>query len=469
MMKRVTLLLITVLGAVPLVLGLNGCAPKASTATALPERPPTFDELMAIADKNLAPNSLIESYIYSQANGVGFQNVMKRAQTGDTTAELMACYLLTAGLGVKEDEASGYSLCEKAAEKGSGPAISNLIYRDYNASSKDVKWQTAFDAFTDLMEVDPGNAHRGLQFLYSEDHPKASRSKVYYHLEKSIAHKNTTAMIFLSQYDLGFYRNSQPNPMRAEKNLTEAYNLNDFDAGHELALQYRNGRVLEQDIPKYAAMTKRMAAFLHPKSMGELGYMYSTGEGAVEDQDKANALFRQSAEFGNPYSQKMIAHHLLFGPANSRDYESGVRYLEAQAQTGEIKAMTTLAEHFGRTEIEDPENKQVTWLSAAAMHGDRFSQDALGFSMMDTGYIEAMQPYIQSLEVGQKSGHPDASYLLARHYRAASGVARDIPKAQLILAKVAHLDDPRHAEEVEIIESYIEYFGSIEAIPEKVR
>ena len=233
-----------------------------------------------------------------------------------------------------------------------------------------------------------------------------------------------------------------------------------------MALEYRNGNRLPQDIEKYAVMIKRMAAFLHADSLGELGVMHKIGEGAVLDQQKANALFRQAANLGHRYSQKMIAHPLLFGPINSRDYVKGVEYLEYQAESGDVQAMTTLADHYARDEIEDPQNQQFTWLSKAAMYGDTGAQEILGFSMMETGHMEAIQPYIQALEQAHKAGHTDASYLLARHYRAASGVRRDLKKAKRILAKVAHLDDPRVRDEIEVIESYVSYFGGIDAVPD---
>lgn len=99
------------------------------------------------------------------------------------------------------------------------------------------------------------------------------------------------------------------------------------------------------------------------------------------------------------------------------------------------------------------------------MYGDSGAQEILGFSMMETGYMEAIQPYIQALEQAHQAGHADASYLLARHYRAASGVRRDLRKAKLILNKVRHLDDPRVKDEIEIIESYVSYFGGIDKVP----
>ena len=41
---------------------------------------------MSLTERNQAPNALIQSYINGQPEGVGFQTVMKRAQTGDVTA-----------------------------------------------------------------------------------------------------------------------------------------------------------------------------------------------------------------------------------------------------------------------------------------------------------------------------------------------------------------------------------------------
>lgn len=458
MTKHVKTVLLTLFGS----LSLAACQSKSAE---LPERPPTFDELMVLADKNLAKNSLIQSYIYSQEDGVGFQNVMALAQTGHTKAELMACYLLIDGIGVTEDGNLGYPLCEKAASKGSAVTKINLVYRDIRDERLNMSWQEKYRAFDDLRDETPSHAHRGLQALYRSDQEYPFRPLMYYHLKQAIRHKNTNAMMALSEFDLRIYPKKLRNPKRAEKNLKKAYALYDFDAGHMLALEYREGTSLPQDTETYVSMIQRMANFLHPASMGELGYLHAMGIGVEKDYGKAKELWRQSAKFGNAYSQSMITHDLLFGPEASRDYETGVRYLENRAKNGDVKAMTSLAKHYGRPEIDDPENKRLIWLSNAALLGDLMSQEALGMGMMETGYIEAMQPYIQALEKGVENENLNASYLLARHYRAASGIARDLEKAQLILSRVAHLEDPRVIEEMEIIEGYISHFGGIDAVP----
>jgi len=130
-----------------------------------------------------------------------------------------------------------------------------------------------------------------------------------------------------------------------------------------------------------------------------------------------------------------------------------------------MNAMMALANHYAKPDIDDPNNKSITWFAHAAMGGNQTAQETLGFSMMETGYIKEMQPYIAFLEAAQKHGHPDASYLLARHYRAASGVKRNLKKAKAILNKVAHLDDPRITEEIQIVEDHIIYFsGKIPAV-----
>lgn len=447
-------------------LGLTSLLYLSSKTAKLPERPPTFDELMQLADKDLAKNSLINSYVYSQKEGVAFNKIMARAKTGETKAEVMACYLLVSGTGIQKNKPLGYSLCEAAAEKGSIPAKTNLIYRDFYNNPENMNWQEAYDAFEDLMASDPGRAHRGLQFLHRQNHPKASRAMMYHHLKQAIKHKNTNAMHALSEFDLRVHPKKYRTPIRAETNLKRAYALNDFDAGYALAIEYREGNMLPQNLPEYEAMIKHMAIFFHPASMSELGYMHKTGKGAELNEDKANALDTQAAKFGHPYSQERIGHHLLFGPIESRDYETGIRYLRTQAKNGSVVAMTGLAAHYEKPEISDPRNERIIWLAEAAMRGDENSREILGFGMMETGYIEEMQPYIQVLEAKQKLGDPEASFLLARHYRAASGVNRDIQKAQIILRKVAHLKHPKVTEEIDIIDGYISHFGGIAAIPE---
>lgn len=437
---------------------ISGCSPK-TTAITLPERPPTFDELMRLADSDLAKDGLIKAYIYSQADGVGFQRIMGHAETGDIEAQVMACYLLASGIGVEKNEQLGFSLCEKAAAKGSIQAKTNLIYRDFNSDPNTMNWQETYDAFDGLMESAPGRAHRGLQFLYRQDHPKASMPMMYEHLFQAIKYKNTNAMLALSEFDLNIHPVKYRNYARAERNLKQAYALNDFDAGYKLAIQYREGSKLTQNLPAYETMIKRMAAFLHPKSMGELAYMHASGKGAKQDQEKSNALHAKAASFGNPYSQEMIGYQLLTAPQGSADYEMGLKYLTTHADNGNMNAMMALANHYAKPDIDDPNNKSITWFAHAAMGGNQTAQETLGFSMMETGYIKEMQPYIAFLEAAQKHGHPDASYLLARHYRAASGVKRNLKKAKAILNKVAHLDDPRITEEIQIVEDHIIYFS----------
>ena len=146
-----------------------------------------------------------------------------------------------------------------------------------------------------------------------------------------------------------------------------------------------------------------------------------------------------------------------------------MNFLQPQAEAGDIGAIVLLAEHYERPEISDPDNKHITWLSKAALLGNVNAQNRLGFGMMETGFIEAMQPYIQSLDAAHKSGNSTASYLLARHYRAASGVKRDLAKAQLILNQAQSSDEPRIEQEINIIEGYISHFGGIESVPEIIQ
>ena len=438
--------------------------PNRTAVAALPERPPTFQELMLLADNGLAQNSLIQSYIYNQPNGMGAQRVFAEAAKGDDEAELMSCYLLIAGIGIEEDEDRGYEICETSAKKGFSAAKANLIYRDLRANPDNMDWKGAHKKFQALIKTDPARAHRGLQSLYGLDHPKASPQLMRYHLQQAIKHGNTNAMHGLAEFDFRG-RPRYRNVPRGKRNLEKAYSLNDFDAGYTLAIEYKTGRYFEKDLERYAEMIQRMSAFLHPASLGELGYMYKAGLGVEKDDGKASDLFARAAELGNPYAQKMAGFSLLSDPTSLQDRQSGIKYLEIHARSGDVHAMVGLARHYETEGVANPNNEKAHWRARAAMHGDQHSQDILGYGYMDTGYIKEVAPYIAALEIPAKAGDPYASFLLARHYRAASGVDRDIRKAQLILKKVAHAEHPRVIEEMDVIEGYITYFGSIDASP----
>lgn len=436
------------------------------TPPALPERPPTFDEIMTLFNKGMASNSLIDSYIYGQDDRVAFKSVMARARTGDLKADMLACHMLVRGVGIVRNDALGYAFCERAAEKGSPNGKAYLIYRDYDKNPDLKSWIDTRDAFTALLNTAPSIGHGGLQLLYRPESPYTSMPMMFYHLERAVAHDNTFAMHDLSKFDLLIYPEEYRDPARAEKNLKKAYALNNFDAGHRLALEYRDGDLIEKDVARYETMIKRMAAFLHPDSMGTLAYMHATGNGAALDEAKSNALHIKAAAWGSKFSQETIAYHFLFGPEEDRDFTTGVRYLTRPAEDGKISAMIGLSRHYGRPEIDDPDNQHVAWLAKAAIQGSERAQDELGFGMMETGYIEQMQPYIRFLEDGHAAGDPNASFLLARHYRAASGVTRDLWKAINILQAAAHFEHPKIIEELDVVKGYIIHFGGIGAVPD---
>lgn len=436
------------------------------TPPALPERPPTFDEIMALFEKGLASDSLIDSYIYGQDDGVAFRTVIASARTGDLKADMLACHMLVRGVGIVRNDALGYAFCERAAEKGSPNGKAYLIFRKLHDNPGPESWKEAHRAYSDLVDTAPDLGHVGLQFLYSPDSENPSMTRMYYHLGKAIAHDNSIAMDRLANFDLYINDERYRNPRRAEKNLLKAYALNNFEAGYRLAHEYKRGHLIKQDVARYETMIKHMAAFRHPDAMGALGFMHLTGEGAELDEAKANALFETSAALGSAYSQKMIAYHFLFGPEDERDHATGLRYLTALAEDGDVSAMLDLSKHYDRAEIDDPDNHHVAWLAKAAIHGSERAQDELGFGMMETGYSEQMQPYIHFLQDRHILGDPNASFLLARHYRAASGVPRNLPRAIKILEAAAQSGHERIAEEMDVVQGYISHFGGIDAVPE---
>jgi len=396
-------------------------------------------------------------------SGVGAEKVLVLAEQGNVSAMTLACYALYFGLGGVQDIPKSTFHCETAAEAGSSAAQFNLIYNEFNSDPKHGNWQETHDAFAKLMKAAPNRAHRGLQFLYSQNHPNASYRLMEHHALEGIKLGNTASMLSLAQVDL-FGPPRVQNFERAEQNLKRAYDLYDFEAGLTLAREYRNGTRLEQDEDAYTSMVIRMAKFEHRDSIAELAYMYDTGRGVAQSEAKSTELHLKAAALGSAFSQEMVGYRLIKSE-QVQERKKGIAYLEASAAKGKIDSMRALSEFYARKDISDPNNNKTKWLAMAALHGDEYSQETLGFGYMETGYIEQMAPYIDVLILGHKSGNANASYLLARHYRAASGVKRDIRKARDILNSVKDSGHPRVKEELEIIQSHIDFFGGIDAIP----
>ena len=436
---------------------------KGNAPLNLPERAPSFEELMALADKNKASESLIQGYFNSVPTGTGTAKVIDLAEQGNLSAMTLACAVLNTGLGGVQDLTKSSQYCQSAADAGSTAAKANLIFGGFNSNPNNGNWQETHDAFTALMKIAPARAHQGLQFLYKQNHPKASYKSMEHHALEGIKLDNTLSMYGLAMTDL-FGPPQVQNFKRAEQNLKRAYELYDFDSGLALAREYRNGTRLKQNEDAYTSMVKRMAKFEHRDSIAELAYMYDTGRGVAQNQATSTELHLKAAALGSTFSQEMVGYRLIKSK-QIQERKKGIAYLEATAAQGKIDAMRALSEFYARKDIADPENNKTKWRAMAALHGDEPSQEILGFGYRETGYIEQMAPYIDVLNRAHESGNVNASFLLARHYRAASGVKRDIRKAQKILNSVKNSGHPRVKEEFDIIQSHIEFFGGIDAIP----
>ncbi|MDX1540347.1 MAG: hypothetical protein R3349_02975, partial [Geminicoccaceae bacterium] len=119
---------------------------------------------------------------------------------------------------------------------------------------------------------------------------------------------------------------------------------------YELGKAYRDGRGVERDPLKAAALLEQAASLpsdQQPFAAYHLARMYQEGDGVRRDPKRARQLFEQSLRSGYDQAASSLGLMMVEGQGGPRAVDDGRLLLERAAAGGDVDAHLVLAETFG--------------------------------------------------------------------------------------------------------------------------
>lgn len=264
--------------------------------------------------------------------------LLKKAESGDSTAQrhLGSCYYR--GLGIKKDITKAIELWEKAALQGDIKAQSNLgslYFLDQKRYDKAYEW-----------------------------FKKASDSGDTYAMDKLGTFYN---------YGLGVAKDEKEG-FRLHKKAAEQM---DPFALYNLALDYETGRGTDKNMQMAIKVYSQAASAGSPEAQYDLGILYFDGKGVPQNNQKAFELFNMAAAQNHQKAKDMVPMlKILIKPQNTTDSYSAE--LARKAETGDVVAQRNLGVCYyqGRGVTQDYK-KSVKWITKSAEQGDEQSKKML--------------------------------------------------------------------------------------------
>lgn len=345
------------------------------------------------------------------------------AEGGNTNAMCNAAYCYATGTAGKVDAGKAFGLYQKAAEAGDLNGMTNLagcylngfgtkqdaveaikwLVEALNAGAKNLQ-ETLEQVLASLSPEDikkfMQSGYNAAQYQMAEYCLKSKKSKDailwYVQSYKSGNADAVTRMMTLAE-DFRHRKNGQ------KENLPFAYQLydaaaecRDIEARTKVAYCLYNGIGIEKDTKRAFALYEQLANEGNENGMANVGLIYSTGDGAEKDYEKAIYWLQKAMSIGDKCAAKALPT-VYFEYAKSLGTEDpkgeGRKYLAMAAEKGEegaVKTMNALAENEARN--GDPD--------AAFKLGMKY--EALG--QLDTAKVW----YTQAVA----NGHPQATQML---------------------------------------------------------
>jgi TPR repeat protein len=232
-------------------------------------------------------------------------------------------------------------------------------------------------------------------------------------------------------------------------------------ATNDLGVMYQNGVGVPQDDSEAAKLFQRAAELGDAAGQANLGFMYARGRGVPNDQPKAFEWTQKSAEQGYAVGEMNLGFLYLHGEGTAPDAQRAIESLTKAAQQGLVEAQGHLARAYLGIETPEGDEAAFKWLSIAAEHGDKKSNNLLdilhgsgqgGLKINSGQELTAVRLKAQNSDPGAQnslgtlyttSSNPVLAYfwfsLLAENRQAdatrrknAKGILKLMPKAMMI-------------------------------------
>ena len=206
----------------------------------------------------------------------------------------------------------------------------------------------------------------------------------------------------------------------------------DSSACYDLAVQYYEGRGVEQDYTQAAEWFQKAAEQGNSQAQYKLGVMYSFGQGVAQDSVEAVQWFRKAAEQELPEAQYCLGVMYATGQGVGRDYAAAAQWYTRAANGGSAAAQYMLGVIYSKGQgVTRDSETSLQWYIKAAEQGVPTAQYLLavlyekGQGVVIPNEAESLKWYTMAAE----HGHADAQYELAMKYMVGQGAEQDFVKA----------------------------------------
>jgi TPR repeat protein len=416
-----------------------------SVQTEPPRKPSIFDSIPRTKPPKPATNQTAFAGSDKQAklSTAPFEELKKKAESGDADAqcELAKRYLF--GQGVPQDYTEAVKWYRKAAEQGNARAQDWLgfcyqdgllgVSQDYTEA---VKWFRKAAEQGDAAAQDS----LGVRYANGEGVPQNYTEAVKW-FRKAAEHGAPGA-----QCDLGVsYANGQGVPqdyVEAAKWFWKAAEQGFPWAQAELGFCYYNGQGVAQDYQEAVKWFRKAAELVVTAQYG-LGTCYYNGKGVAQDSTEAVKWFRKAAEQGDATAQYALGSTYADGLGVPQDYTEAVKWYRKSAEQGYALAQDSLGACYGNGQgVPQDHAEAVKWFRKAAEQGYARAQDILGFRYYNgQGVAQDYQEAVKWFRKAAEQGDAMAQDSLGLCYYNGQGVPQDHAEAVKWFRKAAEQGD----------------------------
>lgn len=146
-----------------------------------------------------------------------------------------------------------------------------------------------------------------------------------------------------------------------------------------IAWQVHKTKTTEQQFVQDAKTCRVRAEQGDAKAESELAYMYSHGQGVLQDYDQALYWRRKSADQGYANGEDGLGFMYLYGQAVPQDYGEAFRWYRKAADQGDAKGQNALALMYEQGQgVPQDYAEALRWYHKAVDQGDARAQYNLG-------------------------------------------------------------------------------------------
>jgi hypothetical protein len=272
------------------------------------------------------------------------QELAKRAENGDSRAQLALGQAYLNGPGLEKNCVLGKEWITKAAEQGLLEAMKELgeIY-SFRPCSDRLDWPTALTWYEKAAARGDGySAYRCAEAFYYGKAVQRDYAKALSYFRQSSDNGYSKGFTMLGQM--------QAHGEGVEKNLVEAvryYRLaavsGDDWGQYYLGYAYNFGEGVEKSYPDALKWYLLSANQCNSWAMNNLGIMYERGQGVKQDSEKAFEWHWKSAGYDNAWAECNLGISYYWGRGVKKNFAEAIKWFSKSAEWGDLTALQNLA------------------------------------------------------------------------------------------------------------------------------